>query len=68
MGYLCMPCSYFWVRTSKNVPFAKFAALRLAELPRISLPRTPANRGFSPARIVDEQLTTKKRYLLWKAS
>jgi hypothetical protein len=45
-----------------------FVESRLAELRRISLPRTPANRGFSPARIVDEQLTTKMRYLLRKAS
>ena len=64
MAHLCQALG---VRTER--PFlANFRELRLAELRRISLPRTPANRGLSPARIVDEQLTTKKRYLLRKAS
>ena len=41
---------------------------RLGEGPRINLPRTPVHRGYSLARIVDEQLTPKKRGLPWKAS
>ena len=46
MGYLCMPCSYFWVRTSEKVPYAKFAELRYGEVRRILIPRTPVNKAI----------------------
>jgi hypothetical protein len=45
-----------------------FLESRLAELRRISLPSTLANRDFSLVRIVDEKSTPIKRGLPKKAS
>ena len=47
---------------------APLLELRKAEVRRIYLPRTPVHRGYSLARIVDEQLTPKERGLPWKAN
>jgi hypothetical protein len=44
MTYLCMPCGYFWERTSENSVMAKFGWSPVRWV-RISLPGTSVNMG-----------------------